>query len=276
MGFDLRPLSDALGGEITGIDLGQPVDDATKDALNQALAEHIVLVIRDQSFTPERYLQAVSVFGKPMRQHYSQYLMQDYPDIGLLSSRDSEPGPDGKVAPLGSGCWHTDHTNRDRPPKATLLYALELPSTGGGTSFANMRAAYAAVPEDLKRAYADLKTVNVIDRSVRALPEDAEEYAGGQLHPLVRTHPDNGTKALYFHPTKTERILGMTPEDSHKFIDDLLQRIIRPEIVYSHDWRVGDMVVFDNRACLHKAQADYDLTEGRLLYRVIVEGDRPV
>jgi taurine dioxygenase len=110
----------------------------------------------------------------------------------------------------------------------------------------------------------------------KVVPDYRGVGAPHAIHPLVRTHPENGTKALYFHPTKTERILGMEREESRAFIDDLLDRIIRPEIVYRHKWRIGDMVVFDNRAALHLAHADYDPEEGRLLHRAIVKGDRPV
>jgi taurine dioxygenase len=274
--FTIRPLGPALGAEITGLDLSRPVDDATRDALNEALAEHIVLIFPGQDLSAAQLMAASGIFGPAMPQHYSQFNMPDFPDIGVLSSRDADRRPDGSPILRGTECWHTDHTNRERPPKATILYALQLPSTGGDTSFASMRAAYAALPEADKERFGTLETVNRLDRDNTARDEDRAKYDVGMVHPLVRTHPDNGTKALYFHPTKTDHIVGMAPDASIALIGDLLDRIIRPEIVYRHRWRVGDLLVCDNRAALHQAHADYDPAEGRLLYRVIVEGDRPV
>ena len=274
--FSVTPLSEALGARIDGIDLARPMSEETRAALNDALAEHLVIVFPAQELSPDRLLTASAVFGKAMAQHYSQFNLPDFPDIGVLSSRESERRPDGSAIIRGSECWHTDHTNRERPPKATILYALSLPSSGGDTSFANMRAAYEALPDEDKRRFAAMQTVNRLDRGNTAREADRAKYDVGIVHPLVRTHPDNGTKALYFHPTKTDRIVGMSPADSTALIDALLDRIIRPEIVYRHRWRVGDLLVCDNRAALHRAHADYDTTDDRVLHRVIVEGDRPV
>ncbi len=274
--FTITPLGAAIGAEIDGIDLGHPVDAATREALNKALADHTVLVFPGQTLSPARLMAASAIFGPSMPQHYSQFNMPDFPDIGVLSSRDADRRPDGTPILRGTECWHTDHTNRERPPKATILYALSLPSTGGDTSFASMRAAYAALPAADKARFEGMRTVNRLDRHNTARDEDKAKYDVGMVHPLVRTHPDNGTRALYFHPTKTDHIIGMEPAESIAFLDALLERIIRPEIVYRHRWRVGDLLVCDNRAALHRAHADYDPAEGRLLQRVIVEGDRPV
>lgn len=274
--FTISPLGAAIGAEIQGLDLSRPVDAATRDALNAALADHSVLVFPGQALTPAQLKAASAIFGPAMPQHYSQFNMPDFPDIGILSSIDTDRRPDGSPILRGTECWHTDHTNRERPPKATILYALRLPSTGGDTSFASMRAAYAALPDEDKERYAGMRTVNRLDRHNTARAEDKAKFDIGIVHPLVRTHPDNGTRALYFHPTKTDHIVGMGADESIAFLDALLERIIRPEIVYRHRWRVGDLLVCDNRAALHQAHADYDPAEGRLLHRVIVEGDRPV
>src|SRR5438105_12518752 len=145
------PLPPAIGAEISGIDLSQPVDSATREKLSLALAEHLALVFHDQSLTPEQYLAVAEVFGPPMRQHYSQHHMPGYPDIGLVWHRNGQ-------APAER--WHTDHTNRERPPAATMLYGVEIPSQGGATSVASMRAAYAALPEEERRRLEGLRTVN--------------------------------------------------------------------------------------------------------------------
>lgn len=280
MALTITPLSPALGAEARGVDLRRPQDAATLARLKQAILDHIVLVVRGQRFSPAEFLAAAQFFGEPMRQHYSQYQLQGFADINVLSSREAERRPDGRPFLQGTECWHTDHTNRPEPPKLTVLYALNLPSQGGDTSFANMRLAYEALPDSEKRAYAELKTVNALETYVGrseapTLEADKARYAERAVHPLVRTHPENRSKALYFHPTKTECLIGMTPQASHAFIDELLGRVIRPEIVYRHKWQVGDMLFCDNRSALHQAHADYDPDEGRVLHRIILKGDKP-
>lgn len=260
-------LHPSLGAEIAGIDLSQPIDAATREALSQALAEHLALVFHDQRLTPPQYLAAASAFGPPMRQHYSQHHMPDFPDIGLVWHRNGQRPAER---------WHTDHTNRERPPAATLLYGVEIPSAGGGTSVANMRAAYAALPEDERGRLDTLRTVNSLDEHhTDTREEDREKYGRPIVHPMVRTHPVDGSRAVYFHVTKAMYIEGMTPEASKGYMNDLLERMIRPDIVYHHVWRKGDVLVIDDRATMHRAHGDYDRSESRVLWRIIAEGDRP-
>jgi taurine dioxygenase len=263
----INPLHPSLGAEISGIDLSRSVDDATRDALSRALAEHLALVFHDQSLTPEQYLATSEIFGPPMRQHYSQHLMPGFPDIGLVWHRNGQRPAER---------WHTDHTNRERPPAATMLYGVEIPSAGGGTSVANMRAAYEALPAQERARLDTLRTVNSLDDDhpdTRA--EDREKYGKPIVHPMVRTHPVHGSRAVYFHITKTKCIEGMTAEASKAYMSDLLERMIQPGIVYHHAWRKGDVLVIDDRATMHRAHGDYDRSQSRVLWRIIVEGDRP-
>ena len=179
-------LHPSLGAEIAGIDLSQPIDAATREALSQALAEHLALVFRDQRLTPPQYLAAASAFGPPMRQHYSQHNMPDYPDIGLVWHRNGQRPAER---------WHTDHTNRECPPAATLLYGVEIPSAGGGTSVANMRAAYAALPEDeqaggLTRSARSTAWTRIRPTRARKI---ARNIGKPIVHPMVRTHPVHGS-----------------------------------------------------------------------------------
>ena len=264
----IRPLSKTIGAEIGGVDLSQPLDAAAKTALSQALAAHLALVFHDQSLTPEQYLAAAEIFGPPMRQHYSQHHMPGYPDIGLVYHRNGQ-------APAER--WHTDHTNRERPPAATMLYGVEIPSKGGETSVANMRAAYSALPDAERRRLDTLRTVNSLDEGkTDTRAEDWEKYSNPIVHPMVRTHPVHGSRAVFFHLTKTQYIEGMSPEESRAYLNDLIDRMIRPEIVYTHNWRKGDVFIIDDRATMHRAHGDYDRRESRVLWRIIVEGDRPV
>ena len=263
----ITKLHPSLGAEVAGVDLNAPADDATRAALARALGEHLVLVFRDQAFTPDGYLSAASVFARPMRQHYSQHNMPDYPDIGVIEYEDGRRPAD----------WHTDHTNRERPPMATLLYGIAVPSRGGATSIANMRAAYDALPPAEQRRYESMRTINSLDSDrpdTRA--EDRAKYSAPITHPMVRTHPVHGSKAIYFHVTKTLNIEGMGADESRAMLQGLIDRLITPEITYDHVWRRGDLIVIDNRATMHRANHDYDPSEARLLWRIIVEGDRPV
>ena len=268
MALTVIPLQPALGAEVVGVDLSKPIAPETKDALSRALAEHLALVFHDQSLSPGQYLTAAEVFGPPMRQHYSQHNMPEHPDIGLVWHRNGQQPAER---------WHTDHTNREKPPAATILYGVEIPSHGGGTSVANMRAAFAALPDTEQARLRELRTVNTLDDHHKDIrPDDMERFGKPIVHPMVRTHPVHGSPAVYFHVTKTAYIEGMTPADSRAYLSELLDRMIRPEIVYTHRWRKGDVLVIDDRATMHRAHGDYDRSENRVLWRIIVEGDRPV
>jgi taurine dioxygenase len=265
--YTLMPLHESLGLAVIGVDLGQPIDPETGGHLSRLLADHLVLVFPSQSLTPEQYLAAASAFGPPMPQHHAQHHMPGYPDIGLVWHRNGEHPSEG---------WHTDHTDREQPPAATMLYGVEIPSSSGGTSIADMRAAYWALPEDERRHLETLRTVNADD------PERAENRAkdvatsgGPVVHPMVRTHPVSRERAVYFHPTKTMYIEGMTAQASRDYLADLIARLTQPEIIYHHRWVQGDVLVIDNRATLRRADDDYDRGENKILWRITVEGDRP-
>ncbi|MGH8662686.1 MAG: TauD/TfdA dioxygenase family protein [Burkholderiales bacterium] len=276
--MNVTRLSPHIGAEVTGIDLRADIDDETRRRLNAAVVENVALVVRDQDFTSEQYLAAVSLFGEPMEQHFTQYTLPGCPLVHEVSNRHTDKS--GKRVKHGSG-WHTDHTNHVRPPKYTCLYAVSLPSSGGDTAVVNMRAGYEALPDEVKQRIEGMKTVNVFQGSASATysgqsaDAQAERKPEPVLQPLVRTNPDNGAKALYFHPVKTENIVGMEPAESQALLDDLLARSVRDELVYRHKWRKGDMLLWDNRAAMHRAHFDYDPNEYRLLYRVLVRGEVP-
>jgi len=264
--LQITPLHPSLGAEVAGVDLGAPVAEPTRLALVRALGDHLALVLRGQSLTPVQYLAAASVFGPPMEQHYSQHNMPGFPLIGLIWHRNGQRPAEQ---------WHTDHTNRERPPAATILYGVEVPPAGGGTSVANMRAAYLALSDDERRRLESLTTFNGLDGHPDMRQEDRDKYGTPVEHPMVRTHAMHGSRAVYFHISKATHISGMAPDASRAYMRDLLDRMIRPEIVYHHVWRKGDVLVIDDRATMHRAHGDYDRSQSRVLWRVIVEGDRP-
>ena len=279
----ITKIKEHIGATVEGIDLRQPVDEATRKQLNDAVAEHVVLVIRGQEFTAPQYQAAAELFGELMEDQNRRYLVEGVPMVSVLSNRHKDSnGNQAKVAK--NATWHTDHTNQDCPPKFTMLYPVALPGKGGATSVCNMNAAYEALPEDWKKRITHMQTANTLVSSARFKEANPDIVATQQavaakvpprIQPFVRTHPERGTKAIWFHKGKTERILGMEPAETQAFLDELLQLAIKPEFTYAHEYELGDMLIVDNRQAMHKAGFDYDQTRHRMLYRILVRGDQP-
>ena len=275
-------IKEHIGAEVTGVDLRRPLDAATKKRLNDAAAEHVALVIRDQfDFTPAEYQTAAENFGELMEDQNRRYIADGVPLVSILDNRftDSKGGP-AKV--VKNGTWHTDHTNQELPPKFTMLYAVAAPDKGGATSVCNARAAYEALPHNVKLKIADAKTENTLISSARMktgnpdiVKAQLEATKPPTIHPLVRTHPETGTKAVWFHKGKTETVTGMSPEETQDFLQDLTDRITQPQFCYAHEYKKGDLLIIDDRASMHKAGFDYDHSQHRRLYRMLVRGDRP-
>lgn len=276
--MQMRPLSDHTGVEATDIDLRQPQPAATVAALNEAFSRHSVLVIRDQRLEPAQMVAAVELFGAIFPQHNTRFALPDCPQIHYISNQDRFP--DGRRYIPGEG-WHTDHSNDARPPKATVLQAVQLPGAGGDTQFANMAAAYEALPEDMKTRIAPLIGIHVYQsshssRKLMSLSEaNRERVPNAVLHPIVRTHPETGRKAIYINPIRIEGILGLDHKEALPLLDTLLEHATAERFQYRHQWRSGDLVMWDNRCLLHKANGDYDMEQTRYLYRVMLKGDVP-
>lgn len=278
MAVSISPMTEHIGAEATGIDLSHPVAPETADILRRAFVERAVLVVRDQKLDAPGFLRAARIFGDPMRQHLKKFNLPDCPDVATISNQ--EKTKEGKINVRGVS-WHTDHSFQPEPPKATALYAVSLPSAGGDTDWAHMGAAYDALPDDLRARVNGLEAVHAYTES-RVPPNLAERIAEGQdeasdgiAHPLIRTHPESGRKAIYLNPLRVRRFRGMTPENCAALINQLVEHATQPGFVYTHRWRPGDMVIWDNRCCIHKANADYDFEELRLLYRIILAGEKP-
>lgn len=280
MSLTIRKLKPEIGAEITGIDLAKPANDETRAALDRALADHVVLVFPGQELTRPQFRDAVKLFGEPKMQLLQQYLFEDTPEIGIVSNRDRDTAGDGKVLIRGH-TWHTDHSNEERPAKATALYATDLPDSGGDTMFCNCRAAYDALDEATRTRIAGLNAIHTYNSrfAPRKLPKrSAEEEARSPdvIHPVARTHPVSGAKAIYVNPIRIEQFEGMGIEESQALLSELVDFATRDRFVYRHQWRLGDMVIWDNRQAMHQATMDYDMSQLRSLYRMMVEGDRPV
>jgi taurine dioxygenase len=275
---DIRPLSSHTGAEVLGVDLTRPVSESDRAAMNRAFVERSVLVIRGQKLEPPQVVEAVNLFGTIFHQQNTKFAIADCPQIHYVSNQDRFP--DGRRYIPGDG-WHTDHSNAVRPPKATVLHAVKLPDKGGDTQYANMAAAYAALPSATQERLAPLMGIHVYQsshsaRKLMSLNEtDKERVPNATLHPLVRTHPESGAKSIYLNPIRVEGILGLDHKEALPLLDELLEYGTQERFQYRHAWKPGDLVMWDNRCLLHKANGDYDMDQVRYLYRVMLQGDVP-
>jgi taurine dioxygenase len=275
--FTITPLTDHTGAEVIGLDFTRPIDAETRTTLQRAFAEHHVLVMRGQHFSPEQFKAAAQVFGEILPHDKKERHVPGYPEIEAISNDEIMNGR--RIVP--GETFHTDHSNHPRPPKATTLFAIALPSSGGDTQYVNMHDAYDDLPEDTRQKIAGRKAVHVYlskysprpigklsEESRRALPPPG-------IHPLVRTHPENGRKALYLNPVRMESIIGMEDTDALALIDELMRHATQKKYEYRHKWRHGDWVLWDNRSVMHQANPDYDMSERRYLYRLMLKGETP-
>lgn len=274
----LTSLGDALGIAVEGLDLGRPLDAATGAALRRALLDHLVLCIRGQVLAPAAYLAAMRSFGQPMVQvRLARH--PDIPEITILSSEDRDDAGDGGRVVVGAH-WHSDDSYKPVPCSLTMLHAIAVPEVGGDTQFTNMYAAYDDLPEAMKRRIVGLRVVHKYDSSrkgtrILTLKPGEAERLPEVVHPLVRVHPETGRKALYMNPNRMERIVGMERAVSDALLDELTQHAIGQQYQYRHKWREGDVLIWDNRCTMHKANADYPPGAHRLMHRIIVEGTVP-
>jgi len=276
MALELQNIAGTIGVEARGIDLSTGVDANQAELLQSALRERLVMVIKNQTLSPKQYVEGIKVFGDPMHQHLAKLLMEEHPEIAVLDSRvANSKSEDGKIMPIGSKDWHTDHTNHAKPPKMTVLYAVKLPKKGGDTGFADMQTAFEGLSVEEQRHLLSLRTVNVLEQNLSYVDDKTRKALPPQIHPFIRTHPETGRKAIYVHPGKLAYFEGMSPSDSRNLLDSLLDRVLKPAVTYRHKWSNGDLVIWDNRATLHVAHTDYDPNEGRILHRICLEGDTP-
>jgi taurine dioxygenase len=275
MRLSITPIRQNFGAEISGIDLSNPVSSVEKKSLNDSLAQFAVLVFRDQSLTPPQFMAAAEIFGELMDQQLKKYVLPDYPMVGC-NSTDDLPRKNGKLQVRGEN-YHTDHSNERCPPKATTLHALQIPPTGGDTQFVDVRQAYDDLPAARKEILKGLRSLHVhqSSRSPRELtklsPEDFAKIPTA-LQPLVIRHPGNGRPALYLNTGRMEGIEGMAPEAGFALIEDLYKHATQARYEYRHRWRKGDLVIWDNQAVMHQANADYDPEQKRFLYRLMIKG----
>jgi taurine dioxygenase len=273
----IEPLSNVMGAEVTGVDLNGPLAAAERDQLYRAFLDHLVLCVRGQTFADVgAFLNAARHFGEPKIQHMESFRFDDHPEAGVVSSEDRDVN-DGKRIIRGT-MFHTDESFIATPPKATILYAVDVPSRGGDTRYVNMQKAYETLEDKTKAKIGKLTAMHYYGkkragRKVPSLTEAQMRDTPPVFHPIVRTHDETGNKALYVHETMTDYITDMASAESEELLRQLYDHSTQnANFQYHHKWRNGDFVMWDNRATLHAATADYDAHEKRRLYRTVLKG----
>ena len=273
--FKIRPIAGAIGAELHGVDLGGSLSSDTIGAIRQALLDQAVIFFRDQALPPDRFLALARRFGTPVEYPFLKGI-EGFPEIITVSKLEHETINFG-------GVWHSDTTYLHEPPMATLLVAREVPEAGGDTIFANQYLAYETLSDGMKRLLAGLK---VIASSAKAdssrtredrIKSDGSADARKLLtaeHPVVRTHPETGRKALYVNRAHTVGFVGMTEEESAPLLEFLFRHQIRPEFTCRFRWAAGSLAIWDNRCAQHYAINDY-AGQRRVMQRITLAGDRP-
>jgi taurine dioxygenase len=278
MAINVRKLGHALGAEVSGVDISRPIDDQTFNEINRAFLEHCVLVFHDQRLTREEQIAFSRRFGEldTNDERSADLRVMDVPEIFLITA---EPVPPGQT--LGGvigDVWHTDNSHLPVAAAASLLQAIELPDVGGDTMFCNMYRAYDTLTDGMKKLIEPLQGVHAQGRAVYDLstPERASESwkrFPAAAHPAVRVHPETGRKALYVN-RQVRLFVGLSSAESKPLIDYLTDHAVRPQNVYRHVWKVGDLVMWDNRCVLHMSLGDFDRSQRRHMERTTVHADR--
>jgi taurine dioxygenase len=270
----VAPIAGALGAEITGVDLATDVADDTIAEIRRAWLEHLVVFFRDQTLTPDRFLAFARRIGEPVEYPFVKG-MDGYPEIITVSKLP------GETVNFG-GIWHSDTVYLEQPPMGTMLLAREIPPYGGDTLYANMYAAYEALSPGMKRILEGLRAVNTSaladvsktreDRIRDSGTQDDREFVSE--HPVVRTHPETGRKALYVNVAHTSHFVDMTEDESRPLLRYLFEHSVRPEFTCRFRWRVGSLALWDNRCAMHNPVNDYHGFT-RTMHRITLAGDLP-
>lgn len=280
--FEIRRFSGAVGAEIIGLDLGKPVNAEDFTRIHRAHLDHHVLVFRDQRITPAQQISFSRRFGELQIHVLKQFLLTGHPEI-LIVSNIIEDGHNIGLGDAGK-FWHSDLSYKTLPSLGSMLHAQELPSEGGDTLFADMHKAWDAVPEALRtviegRAAAHSYTARYSETKFEGnwRPTlSAEQLAQVQevIHPVVRTHPENGRKALFVSEGFTTRIVGLPADESHDVLQQLYALSVLEQNIYRHQWQPRDLVFWDNRSLIHLATG-CPAHLRRKLYRTTIQGDAP-
>jgi taurine dioxygenase len=284
------PVDAALGAEIRGVDLTK-LDDATFNALHDAWLKNVLLVFRAQSLRAEDLVNLVRRFGTPvtssnlhqrdLKERAANELYSLPPEVTVVSNVQ-EGGKTIGILGDGEVVWHSDFSFKDRPTAARMLVAMEIPPAelGGNTFFLNCYAAYDALPDDQKKRLTrkTIKQANIIDTAMKLRPgaslDDDVRTTPGPSHPIISTHPETGCNTIFLGRRHAAYVNGCSVEESEALLNELWAHCTQPKFCYEHRWALGDVVVWDNRATLHRRDA-FDSQSRRVLYAAQVEGHRP-
>jgi len=272
-GFQVRPLSGLMAAEVVGLDLAQPLDPETREAVHRAFLKYQILAFRDQKLTKDQQVAFTEQFGTLERHTLRNRGTDTHPQVHMVTNLGADGRPSGTVK---STQWHSDKSFRPAPSMATVLHAVTLPPDGGDTCFANMYAAYEGLSDEEKR---DLEGVRIVhswelsrENVGRVLSEEEKRDAPPMTHPLVRIHPETGRKCL-FMGTHASHLEGVPFEDGRTRIEALEAHATQPQFVYRHHWRDGDLLMWDNRCLLHRADTNFDAAQyPRILQRTCLRG----
>jgi taurine dioxygenase len=268
--IQIRPVSGAVGAEITGVDLSEPLGAQARDTIRKTLADRGVVFFRDQLLTPEQHIGLARRFGAINVNRFFAHV-DGYPEIAVVVKEPHQ------TRNIGGG-WHTDHSYDQSPALGSVLYAREVPPAGGDTLFSSMYAAYDALSDGLKQTLGGLRAVHssrhvfgVVRDEMKGRFRNPEAAVQDAVHPVVITHPESGRKALYVNPGFTLHFDGWTDEESAPLLGFLYQHAARPEFGCRFVWRDGSVAFWDNRSTWHYAVNDYQ-GERRLMHRITIEG----
>jgi taurine dioxygenase len=275
--LDVVPLSKYIGAEIRGIDLRDKPDEETVRAIYQAWLDHLVLIFPDQKLSQEDLIRATSFFGEMGKlSRPPKYFPKGYskllPGIMMISNIRENGEPIGAL-PDGEMMFHHDMIHAEIPSKGTLLYSVEIPSTGGNTLFASGYAAYDTLDPAVRTRLEGKKALQHYNygTTIRGGTMGTDAFAE-YVHPVFRTHEDTGKKAVYVNRLMTVKVMDMPQQESDQLLNAVFDHAEKPEFVYEHVWRVGDLLLWDNRCSSH-ARTDFPSTERRLMLRTTVEGN---
>lgn len=270
--FGTRALSAGIGMEILGVDCSRPVSEAVFERIRDIWHDNCVVLLRDQSLDEEQEWNFARRFGETGKVHHRHNGGSQYPGVMYISNIRENGELIGSL-PDGEMFFHHDQCYIEKPAIATMLYAMEIPSVGGNTVFANMFSAYDALPDEVKVRLEGLKAMHVYDYQTNATTRGSVIREGTPhfAHPVVRMHPGNGRKALYVNRLMTDHIVGLDRAESDALLAYLFDHSEQKQFLYEHVWRPGDLLIWDNRSCTH-ARTDFSAAERRLMRRVAIVG----
>jgi len=273
---ELRPLGKTLGTEALGVDLSKPLDDETFDWIERSFAEHPVLVFRDQDLGPGELAAFGRRFGKPKIHSLVDYRHAEHPEVSWLTNVDKNGDIDWFGVKRATD-WHTDSPYEEVPPRLAILHAKEVPSAKGGTMFADMRAAYDALDPRLKDRLAKMTGLHGRHdgpAGKRLYEGDPEQHLDRvyteKARPAVIRHPVTGRAILFVNPLHTHGFEGVDKDEAWQLIEELGAHSTEERFVYYHHWRVGDLLMWDEQATMHRGAGDYRPDERRIMLRTIV------